>query len=822
MVAKVAVEKTNYAFDKQFTYLVPAFMEQTLAPGCRVLVPFGGGNRKRQGLVLALEEAAPPLEQPPHTLKEIVSQIDPAPVLGPEQMSLLEFLRQSCFCTYYDGVKVLIPSGLGVNLQLCCSLNRQWHSQREAAQEELPPGQEQIVSYLRTKRKQVPLAVLRRDLGLAANNPDMAKLIESGAVVITEDVRQKVADSKMIMARLCPPYEDENQPLPKATQKQRAVVELLRQVGCASVKELSYFCSVTPGVVHTLEKHGVVELFGRQLLRNPYENKTIEVDPSPVALTPDQAAAAEALFQVMAQGTAQTALLYGVTGSGKTQVFLRLIQQTLAQGKSVIIMVPEISLTPQTVEVFQKKFGKEVAVLHSGLTLGERADEYRRIAQGGAKVVIGTRSAVFAPLKNIGMVVMDEEQEQSYKSEQTPKFHARDVAKYRCRYHNALLLLASATPSVESFYYARRGKYHMVALKERYQGRLLPAVTIVDMSEQYGAVFSPQLAREIQKNLDQGEQTILLINRRGYNTIVKCSSCGEVATCPNCAVALNYHSDNGRLMCHYCGYSQTLVEKCKACGSQLMRYAGAGTQKIEEQLACAFPRARVLRMDADTTLSRFAHEKKFAAFAAGEYDIMVGTQMVAKGHNFPNVTLVGVINADQSLYTQDFRSYENTFSLLTQVVGRCGRGDLPGRAYIQTANPNQYVIEQAARQDYDSFYETEIAGRKLGLYPPYCNLCLVGFTGENQSQVRRGAEAFAAALTSRAAAQYGDLPLRILKPCEPAVEKIAGKHRYKLVIKCRQGPRVSQLLWELLAWFNGEKAYKNVTVTVDMNFSGIM
>lgn len=820
MIAKVAVEKTNYAFDKQFTYLVPDFMSQSLRPGCRVLVPFGGGNRKRQGIVLALEEPSQEnalREEAPQKLKEIYSQVDAEPVLGQEQMSLMEFLRQNCFCTYYDAVKVLIPSGLGINLEVCCSLNRQWQSPKE-----LPAGQEQILAYLRAKRKQVLLAALRKDLGLTPVNQDLTHLVEAGAVVLTEDVRRKVGDNKMMMVHLAPPYEEEREPLPKLTPKQKNVVELLRQIGCASVKELSYFCSVTTGVMRTLEKNGVVEIFGRQLLRNPYENRVSQPDTSPVVLSRDQQAAADELLEVLGQEKPQTALLYGVTGSGKTQVFLWLIQQVLAKGRGVIIMVPEISLTPQTVEVFQNRFGSQVAVLHSGLTMGERADEYRRIAKGDANVVIGTRSAVFAPLKDIGMIVMDEEQEQSYKSEQTPKFHARDVAKYRCKYHNALLLLASATPSVESFYHAQRGKYRLVTLKERYQGRHLPNVTIVDMSEQYGAVFSPQLAAEIQKNLDRGEQTILLINRRGYNTIVKCSVCGEVATCPNCSVALNYHSANGRLMCHYCGYSQTLIDRCKTCGSQLIRYAGAGTQKIEEQLQIAFPQAKVLRMDADTTLSRFAHEKKFAAFAAGEYQIMVGTQMVAKGHNFPNVTLVGVLNADQSLYAQDFRSYENTFSLLTQVVGRCGRGDLPGRAYIQTTNPNQYVIEQAARQDYNSFYESEIASRKLGLYPPYCNLCLIGFVGESQPQVRCSAEAFAARLTQQAAQRYSDLPLRILTPCEPAIEKVAGKHRYKLVMKCRQNQRVNQLLWELLEWFDGERQYKDVSVTIDMNFSGTM
>lgn len=385
-----------------------------------------------------------------------------------------------------------------------------------------------------------------------------------------------------------------------------------------------------------------------------------------------------------------------------------------------------------------------------------------------------------------------------------------------------MLLLSSATPSVESFYQAKSGKYQLLTLKERYHGGKLPAVNIVDMSDQYGAIFSQQLIMEIQTNLRNGEQTILLMNRRGYHTIVKCSQCGQVATCPNCSVALTYHSVNGKLMCHYCGHTQSLNDECTACGSKMIRYGGAGTQKVEEELNQLFPHARVLRMDMDTTMSRDSHEKKFAAFARGDYDIMVGTQMVAKGLNFPNVTLVGVLNADQSLFAQDFRCYENTFSLLTQVIGRCGRGALPGRAYIQTTDPDHYILEQAARQDYDGFYADEIAGRKLGLYPPYCSLCLVGFVSEYPKAVREAALRFGADFTRRAREEYSDLPLRVLEPCEPSLEKIAGKHRYQLVIKCRQGKRFSQLLWQTLKAFDSDKRNKEVHVTVDMNYNGSM
>ena len=811
LLAKIVVEKTTYAFDKPFTYLVPNTMAEAVKPGCRVLVPFGNGNRKRQGLVLELENQ--PVTQ---QLKEVTTLVDSEPVLNEEQLKMLEYLRTSTFCTYYDALKVLIPSGIGLKVDLLCTLNPM------KIPEEVTDDAEIIVHYLEKKKKAVPLAILQKDLGITAANLDMAYLVREEIVTITEDVHQKVGDLTVQMARLMPEYLTGELPMPKLTSRQKSVVDLLMETGCASVKEIGYFCGITSAVVHTLQKKGIVELYGRPVLRNPYEGVPEMPNPEKAWLSEEQQCAYEELKKELLENPGETSLLYGVTGSGKTQVFLKLIHHVIEQGRQVIVLVPEISLTPQTVEIFQNQFGKQVAVLHSGLTMGERSDEYKRIREGKAQVVIGTRSAVFAPLQNIGLIVMDEEQEHSYQSEQTPKFHARDVAKWRCRYHKAMLLLASATPSVESFYYAQKGKYHLVKLKERYSGQQLPEVSIVDMSDQYGAVLSTQLISEMQRNLQNHQQTILLMNRRGYHTIVKCSQCGEPVTCPHCSVTMTYHASNGRMMCHYCGYSQSLPDACPACGSKMIRYAGAGTQKVEEELNRIFPEAAVLRMDMDTTLSRFAHEKKFSAFARGEYDIMVGTQMVAKGHNFPNVTLVGVLNADQSLYAQDFRCYENTFSLLTQVVGRCGRGALPGRAYIQTTDPNHYVLAQAAGQDYDRFFEDEIAGRRLGLYPPFCDMCLVGFVSEDQKRVRQAALRFGALFAELASREYAGIPMRLLEPCEPSIEKIAGKHRYRLLVKCRRSKQFSELMWRTLCAFDSDHQNKGVFVSVDMNYNGTM
>lgn len=809
VIAKVALEKTTLSFDKLYSYCVPDAIAPTLQPGCRVIVPFGGGNKVRQGIVLELDEGSP------DKLKEVSSLIDPVPLLNSELLSLLVMVRRLCFCTYYDVLKTLVPTGISVRVRTVCLLD-----QKVPLPENLSEGQLQILQRLRSAKKAVDLEKLLQEVYLDKNAPEFQELVESGVLLLSEGVAPKSKESQMNMARLTPAFEEGTLVFPKMTSKQKSVIRLLEETGCASVKEVLYYAGVTHAVIKNLVKMGAVEEFGRQIFRSPYLESDVPLDRSPIELTENQQAAYETLLQDLDSGKFITALLYGVTGSGKTQVFLKLIETVQRQGRGVIVLVPEISLTPQTVDVFRRRFGKRVALLHSGLSMGERADEYRRIQKRQANLVIGTRSAIFAPLPNIGLIVMDEEQEGTYKSGQTPKYHARDIAKIRCRTHNALLLLASATPSIESFYYAKMGKYHLITLKERFQGRSLPPVEVVDLSQYLGSDISPELAAKITQNIHQGEQTILFMNRRGYHTLVKCQACGEVVTCPNCSVALTYHNANGRLMCHYCGYSQKITDSCLICGSSLMRFGGSGTQKIEELLESVFPEARVLRMDMDTTMARFAHEKKFAAFAAGEYDIMVGTQMVAKGHNFPNVTLVGVLNADQSLYSQDFRSAEKTFSLITQVVGRCGRGELPGKAIIQTYTPDNPVIQQAADQDYDSFYNDEMKVRKVSLYPPYCSICVVGFSGKMQSHVQQAAKDFSCRFREVATKEHTSLPIRMLEPCEASVEKIAGKYRYHLLIKYRQSNEFLDFMWDMLTWYEKDTTKKDVYATADLYYDG--
>ena len=514
-------------------------------------------------------------------------------------------------------------------------------------------------------------------------------------------------------------------------------------------------------------------------------------------------------------------MLYGITGSGKTSVFLALIDEVIKEGRQVIVMVPEISLTPQMMAIFKGRYGSDIAIFHSALSAGERRDEYKRVKDGVVKIVVGTRSAVFAPLDNIGLIVIDEEQEHTYKSESAPKYHTKDVARYRAGKHSALLLLSSATPSVESYAAAKRGKYSLEVLPERYGEAVLPDVSVIDMKAERQAGnkynLSSELLERLEQNLKDKKQSILLINRRGYNTFVACDSCGGVVTCPSCSISLTYHSANNRLMCHYCGYSVPFTKVCPDCGKEDVRYAGYGTQRIEKEIEELLPEARVLRMDTDSTSSRYSFEKNIIDFGDGKYDIMLGTQMVAKGLNFENVTLVGVINADQQLNNDDFKSQERTFDLLTQVVGRSGRGKNKGTAVIQTLTPENNIIRLAQQQDYDGFYDNEIIIRKVMVYPPYCDMCTVCFVSENEVKALNASRDFLSELKRTTAEEYSDVKIIVLGPMPPRVSKINNKFRYRIIIKCKNNKRFRNMLSNLLISFGKNKKYSDVSFVADIN-----
>ena len=608
-------------------------------------------------------------------------------------------------------------------------------------------------------------------------------------------------------------------PKPRPTAKQLAAVALLaggeRTLSALEEKGISR------AVLDNLCAKGVLECSKVNKSIDLYSS--IPLKNEPILLTEEQQAAYDALLPGLEDAAPHSALLYGVTGSGKTLVFLKLIEHCLQMGRRALVLVPEISLTPQMILRLKSQFGKRVAVQHSALNHTERLLQWQMIQDGGADIVVGTRSAIFSPLENIGLVIIDEEQEHTYRSESAPRYSAHEVARQRAAENGALLLLASATPSTESYYAAQHGRTQLVRLTKRYGGNPLPKVQIVDMRAELasGNPREISLAMEdaIRRNLEAGKQTILLLNRRGYQTVAQCEDCREVLKCPKCSVPMVYHKSAHKLLCHYCGSQlDPPPARCPACGGKL-QYRGFGTQKAEEELAKLFPEARILRMDQDTTAAKDAHEKLLAKFARHEYDIMVGTQMVAKGLDFEDVTLVGVLGIDSLLFAQGFRAYETVFSLVTQVVGRSGRAKDPGFAIIQTTDPDNPVLNLAAAQDYDAFFEQEIAYRKLGLYPPFCGLCVVGFAGPKESEVARASARFAA-LLGRQAAKQPDLPLRVLGPTPGSIEKINDFYRYKLTVKCRNDRRFRDLIRETLTLYEQEKLPGKATVVVDLHSDG--
>ena len=799
-VARVAVEKTTCRFDKLFDYAIPEGM--ALTAGVRVMVPFGRGGR-RVGLVVALADV-PESDTP---LKPVAAVLEEEPVLTEEGLFLLRWLRENTFCTWFDALSVLIPAGYGLRGLIGWSLVR-----GVPLPEALSPTEQQVLSALKPRRKAVAAAELAEALGLTLDALPLERLEALGLLRREEVVERRIGDKTLQMVRLSGTEPE------RLTPKQRQVYELLEQVGCGSIREICYFAGVTRGVVEKLVQQGIAEAYEQEVLRTPVSRETVLPEPPP-ALTEEQTAAVETLWQGFAEG-GRTGLLYGVTGSGKTAVYLTLAHRILAEGRRCIVLVPEISLTPQTIRRFLAAFGRRVAVMHSALSLSERLDEYKRIRRGEVDVVVGTRSAVFAPVEKLGLIIVDEEQEHTYRSEKAPRYDAGEIARLRARRHGGLCVLASATPSIETAYRAEKGEYLLAKLTHRYGGAPLPDVTILDLRERAMAAeaLSEELCEELMQNLDRGEQSILFVNRRGYSATATCMSCHQPLECPHCSISLKFHAANGRLMCHYCGYSTEVPKACPHCGSRLMRYSGVGTQKVEEALKLRFPQARILRMDQDTTSQKNAHERKLAAFARQEYDIMLGTQMVAKGLDFEKVTLVGVVAPDQMLYADDFRSYEHTFSLITQVVGRGGRRELPGRAFLQTYQPDHPVLTAAARQDYPAFYKTEVETRRLLLYPPFCRLYCLGFWGENEAEVKAAGQAVLALLERLLPGEYPELPVRLLGLAPANVLRVAGRYRYKLIIKGKNSPRMRELLWRLYTEPELAAVMRNVTLTIDPNY----
>lgn len=733
LIATVAVDNTFFSYDTDYSYIIPNSLRNDVQIGSKVSVPFGRGDKTRDGIIVNLiEESADNID----SLKEIKSV--EKKILSDEMVKLALWLKERCFCTTYDCLKQMLPRKYGV---------------------------------------------------LKGKSERMVRLL----------------------------VDDESE-LSQVTKKQKTVCDLLLDIGTAGANEICEFCSVGISVLKNLEKNGIIEFYSKEIYRNPYENKEI-IDNSEILLSDEQQKAY--LINKNMLGSGKTGLLFGITGSGKTQIYLKLIDDVIKNGKDVIVLVPEIALTPQTLSIFHRRYGDKVAVIHSGLSLGERNDEYKRIDRGVAKIVVGTRSAVFAPVHNLGLIVMDEEQEQTYKSERTPRYNAKDVAKFRVGYNKAYFLMSSATPSIETYSNALNGKYVLSTVTQRYGNAVLPNVITVDMkSEMKNGNKSPIssiLLKHLTETIDNGKQAILLINRRGYNTFIACNECGHVITCPNCSISLTYHSYNNRLVCHYCGYTKKLDNICPECGSDAVRYSGFGTQRIEEELKSLLPDAKILRMDADTTTAKFSHEKLLEQFGNKEYNILIGTQMVAKGLDFEDVTLVGVVNADNSLYDQNYTASERSFDLITQVVGRAGRRDNSGTAIIQTINPQNETIDFASHQDYIGFYNNEIMLRKLMIYPPFCDIYSATFTGENENTVVLCSKAFFDRLVEYNSDEFKDIKLVVLGPTQAKISKINNTYRYRLAIKCKNSQRIRQMITKILKDVNKDKVYSKVSISISLN-----
>lgn len=804
-IAKVAVENTAFSFDMLFDYSVPNFLIASVKPGARVFVPFGNGSKKRVGMVFSVRKE----KELPLKVKNISGVLDLEPLLTEEMLLSANFVREQTFCTYFDACKQFLPIGYSAKITVYFAAVPDYNGV-------FADGTEKAVyDFLLDKNRFLKDETVIKECKLQKCADILDRMFIEGKLLRNTDTKRRVNDAVLKMVKL-KPADDGAQTL-KLTKKQENVIKALEEYQTLSVKELCYFAGVSATVVTGLESKGVIETYDREVYRSVKmcsERKT----GGEITLSDEQNTAFEGLKDLYYSDKAEGSLLFGVTGSGKTQVYLKLIDEAVKTDRGVIVMIPEISLTPQFISLFYNRYGDNVAVFHSALSLGERMDEWKRVKRGEAKIAVGTRSAVFAPFDDIGLIIIDEEQEHTYKSEMTPRYSAKDVAAYRTGRHKGLLLLSSATPSFDSYTKAQTGVYSLFTLKNRYGNAVLPDVEAVDTtynSDMATDNISNRLSSALQENFENGKQSILLLNRRGYNTFAVCSECGTVATCPNCSISLTYHIKNGRLMCHYCGYTAPFSKKCSNCGNETLNFKGSGTQRLEEQLSEIVPSARVLRMDADTTVSRYSYEDKFKAFANQEYDILIGTQMVAKGLDFPNVTLVGVLCIDQMLYNDDYKAMERAFDLITQVVGRSGRGDSHGKAFIQTDFVDNDVIDLAKAQDYESFYNTELSIRRQMVYPPFCDICVIGFSGESETLTAKAANKFLNDLKVLHSENYSEQNIIVLGPAVPKVAKINGKFRVRIIIKCKNTKRMREMISALLK--NFLKTNKDISVFADMN-----
>lgn len=817
--ARVYLIDIPFHADRPYLYYIPTDMRGLVHTGAFVIVPFGGGNRRQIALVAELlsEEE---LQYKDH-IKPVLSLLYEGLSLDNELLELCLYLREYTFCTVGEAARTILPSAAFGKINEYYSV----------ANPILPNSGEQIMliyNYIKSLKK-VTSARIKLDLGSDAVRM-LPELEKSG--LITRSLEYKESGGRVFAERIClaiPADEaniyNQNAEMQRSP-KQRSIIDALIKYGETTAEELKKQYGDIRPQLRALASKGVITIDKTELFRNPYA-KNPGPPPDENILSDFQRTAYNEIIGLYNTGEPKAVLLHGITGSGKTRVIKALADVVIADHRGVILLIPEIALTPQTVEYFSSCYGERIAVIHSSLSAGERLDMWRRIKHGDVDICIGTRSAVFAPFSNIGMIVIDEEQEHTYKSDMNPKYHARDVARFRCAHHNALMLLSSATPSIESYYKTETDVYSLVELNERYGDAQLPEVSVADMREDAKngniSALGERLKSEIRVNLNRGEQTVLFLNRRGYNNFLSCPVCGNVVMCPHCSVSLTYHTFSlssgtrgGFLSCHYCGYRQTVPKECPTCKSAHMTYMGFGTQKVEEELHELFPDGRVMRMDADTTGTKFAFDEIIGDFRAGKANILLGTQMVTKGHDFPNVTLSGVLNADSALYLDDYRANERTFAMICQLLGRSGRGSAAGRALIQTYNPDHPIIKLAAAQDYKSFYKSEIPIRRALIFPPFCDIALITLISDSEKDMTNAGIALDDYIKTLIKEQYNDITVQIFGPFEAPVYKVNEKYRMRVLIKCRMTKKTRMFLRRVTAEFN-ERLYKKFLVTIDIN-----
>ena len=830
-VASVYVLNVLYAIDVPYSYRIDG--EQDVKKGDFVAVPFGGGNRPETAIVVSVISVDSIDSEIENTLKSsgkikysdlkpICSVFNRAFSLSDEALEIVRFLKERTFCTVGDAVRTVTPTSvftkISENVTLCGPLPELFP---EASNEY------KLYEYISANKK-CTKKKLFDVFGSKVASKALTTLI-NGNIASVDISAEEVTNIKYTVFYSTELSAEEYFRLVEEkklrSEKQAEIIKFLIENGKSEQSEIINALAASAAQLKTLCEKGFILREQKEDYRIPYLSSSVKWD---IVLNEEQHRAADTVISLTKENVPKAALLYGVTGSGKTQVMLKVMDEVIKDGRGVILLVPEISLTPQTIKIFSERYGERTAVVHSGLSAGERFDAWRRIKRGEVDVCIGTRSAVFAPFENLGLIVIDEEQEHTYKSDSSPKYHARDVAAFRAGKHNATMLLASATPSLESYHKAVKGDYILAELTHRYGSAQMPKTDIVDMKSESRegnfSLFGSRLVNELRENLAKGKQSVLFLNRRGYHSFMSCPMCGDVSMCPHCSVSLTHHysrfNEKGYLLCHYCGFKSSVPDECPKCKNTKMRFMGYGTQLAEEQLSKLLPEARILRMDADTTVSKYSYDEILGKFRAGEADIMLGTQMVTKGHDFPEVTLVGMLSADQSLYLDDYRANERTFSLICQTVGRAGRRDAEGHALIQCYNPDHAILEIAKRQDYKAFYQSEIALRRALLFPPFCDMAVFTVTSSSESDGFTAINKTFNFIKDKASGEYSDVKLQIFGPFEAPVYKLNEKFRVRLVIKCKNSKRTRDLFREALNNFFSVMP-KNISLGIDINPSAL-